>query len=90
MKGIEIISLIATIVIIIAAIPKSQLFFRIVNGIGSLLLITYGSLLVVNTGYTGYSTIVLNSVCLGLSIYHIIRIVREKKKSRKEQENEVL
>lgn len=82
MKGIEIISLVAAIVIIIAAIPKNQLVFRIINGLGSTLLIIYGSFLVAETGYTGYSTIALNGVCLGLSVYHIIRIIREKKKEK--------
>lgn len=83
MKGIEIISLVATIVIIIGAIPKNQLLFRIINGMGSTLLVIYGSFLVAETGYTGYSTIALNGVCLCLSVYHTIRIIREKKKEKK-------
>lgn len=83
MKGIEIVNLIAAIMIIIAAIPKNQLLFRILNGIGSILLVVYGSLLVKQTGYTGYSTIVLNSICFILAVYHIIRILKGRKAAKK-------
>lgn len=83
MKGIEIVNLIATVMIIIAAIPKNQLLFRILNGIGSILLVVYGALLVAETGYTGYSTIVLNGVCLILSIYHTIRILKGRRSAKK-------
>lgn len=84
MKGIEIINILACVVIVVAVIPKNQLFFRIVNGIGSMLLITYGSLLIVKTGgETGYSTVALNAFCLALSIYHTIRILKERKNEKR-------
>lgn len=80
-SGIEYVSMAAGVVIIMSAIPKNQLHLRIMSAVGSLLLAIYGILLLIKTNYaTGHSTIVLNTITLTLSIYHTIRIIRNRKK----------
>lgn len=79
MKAIEVVSLVAAVVIVVSLIPKNQLFLRAVNGVGSLLFIVYGVLLITETGYTGYSTVALNSISLVLSVYHTTKLLKQRR-----------
>ena len=87
-SGIELVSIAASILIILSAIPKTQLYLRILNGFGSILLVVYGLLLLIETDFsTGYSTMILNAITFSLSIYHIVRIIKARKKDGNPRED---
>lgn len=78
---IELISLLASVVIVVSMIPKNQLYLRVINAVGSALFIVYGVLLLIESRFSvGYSTTILNCFTLILSIYHSIKIVKTRRR----------
>ena len=84
---IEVIGIISTLLILASMSFKTTTFkgsfwMRLLNIIGSIVFVIYGALL------PAISTAVLNGVLVIVNSYHLIMLVKEEKKNKKEVEEE--
>lgn len=67
MDYIEIIGMVATILILVALCQTNVKRLRIINMIGSIVFVVYGLM------KGALSVWVLNAICAGVNVYHLIR-----------------
>ena len=65
---IEILGITATLFIIVAFLQSSELKIRILDGVGAILFVVYGICI------HSFSTILLNSILLGVQLYKIVKL----------------
>lgn len=85
----EVLSILASVCVMVSVVfptnsIKNCLRLRIFNLVGSVLFITYGSLLLyITVGATGYSVVISNVFCV---VFNLIDLIKIKKKLRMEDE----
>ena len=65
---IEIIGIVATLFIVVAFLQTGERRIRILDGIGAILFVVYGFCI------HSFSTILLNSILIGVQIYKIVKL----------------
>jgi len=87
MNTVEIIGLLASALIVCANIfptktYKTTICLRLFNVLGSIVFVIYGILL------PAIATAVLNACVIGISTYHLIRLIKQEKLKNKGDKNE--
>lgn len=65
---IELLGIIATLFIVVAFLQSGELKIRILDAVGAILFIVYGICI------HSFSTVLLNSILVGVQIYKIVRL----------------
>ena len=69
---VEILGIVATLCIVIAFLQSGEFKIRVLDAIGAILFIVYGVLI------HSFSTILLNSILVGVQLYKLRKLQKEK------------
>ena len=78
----------ASVLLLISYFFKDQKKLRIINTVGCLFFVSYGFALAIDNDWqVGWSTIILNAICVVVHLYYLVGIIREERAKRTQEKN---